>query len=140
MELKNTNFRLTEDVRNELKNLYGSHAAGLEFHIPGMLKLRQYTLHELRGVFTKEELTAIVDSQNGTMLVVDYLPNVGVMAAHLEDFEKFENGISRHGANPQVLLQKINKLTASQVYWLQDDIKVFWDNNGDLQEFIKKYQ
>lgn len=143
MEKQNTNFRLSEDVRNELKEFYGSHAAGLELHIPGMLKLRQYTLHEVKGLFTKAELTALVDAQNGTLLVVDYLPNVGVMAAHMEDFEKYENGISRHGATPKALLDKLHKLTSAQVYWLQDDINVFWEQQSGkknaLQDFIKKY-
>lgn len=63
----------------------------------------------------------------------------------MADFEEFEKGISRLEANAEDLLAKISKLTAAQSYFLQSEIRRFWEQNNtensiNMNEFISSLQ
>lgn len=82
----------------------------------------------------------MIDAQNGTMLVPDYQANVGVFLAHCEDFETLEAGFTRHQANFEDFAEKAKKLTSAQVFFLQQEIALFWESahKTNLVDFINK--
>jgi hypothetical protein len=138
---KNVNFRASENIAEQLEKFYDSKGGGAERIVPGFFSIRKYTLHELKGKFTKDELSALIDAQNGVLLQAELQANKGVLLANVADFEKFGNGISRHKAKPDQLYKKIDQLTASQAYFLQNEIEVFWRGieYKDLNDFIKRF-
>lgn len=133
--------RTSEQISNLLTQYAGTKSAGAIRATEGFVFIRRYTLHELKGLFTRAEFIALTDSQNGTMLVPEYQANKGMLIAHMDDFELLEGGVTRHEANWEKLKAKLERLTASQVFFLQDEISLFWEHTtgGDLNVFLEKY-
>ncbi|CAL1518221.1 hypothetical protein [Chitinophaga sp. MM2321] len=132
---KSITFRVSEELEKQINNLYDSKGGAAEKIVPAYFELRKYSLGEIKGFFTKEEVNALTDSLNGIIQEVDFQANKGIAIAHLYDFQQYESGISRHGATPDILLDKVNKLTASQVYFLQEEINIFW-GKGKQFDFL----
>src|SRR5690606_8116153 len=118
MPSKNITIRLDEQQAENLKKDYGQISTAIQLIVEPFERLRKMTMQELKGYFSREELTVLVDSQNGVLLTPDFIYNKQFIIAQLEDFEHFESGISRHGAKLENLLKKMDKLSHSQVYLL----------------------
>lgn len=131
--MKNVNFRVDDTLAGLMDDCYTSKGGAAEKIIPAFFQIRKYTLTELKGIFTREEITALADSLNGTLQDANFQANKGVARAHLQDFEIYQYGVSRHGAALPELLEKIASLTASQVYFLQEEINIMWEKNKQLQ-------
>lgn len=108
--------------------------------------LRRATLAELKSMFTREEIIALVDSFNGLMPTWQIMCNTAVFVAHTEDAEKYQSSISLHGADPASLLEKLSKLSAAQATILQLELVIFWNNESvnsygapmpDLEKLVK---
>ena len=136
---KNATIRLPEEVQNDLKQNFGGIQSAISLIVEPFQRLKTVTLLELKGYFTREELIALIDSQNGVLLTPDFIYNKSFLLAQLEDFEMFENGISRQSANPADLFSKIDKLAQSQVYYLLLDIHVFWQSGKVLSEYLENF-
>lgn len=139
-----TTVRLNPNQAEKIQEYGKAISSTIEGMTEGFLAIRNHTLLEIKGFFTREELVALTDSLNGTLLEENFKPNKSMAIAHLEDFEQFENGISRHGADPDQLLAKIGNLTSAQIYFLQEEILRFWnvDNlSGErsFDEFVKNF-
>lgn len=132
---KNATIRLPEETQNRLKENFGGIQTAISLIVEPFEKLRILTLSELKGYFTKEEMTALVDSQNGTMLTPDFIYNKSFLIAQLEDFEQLEAGFSRHNADYGNVIGKINSLSQSQVYFLLISIHISW-NTGTVSDLI----
>jgi len=140
MGMKSISFRADEDLASQLEELYESKGGGAERIIPGFMTIRKYTLHELQGVFTKEEFAALVAVQNGLLLDPKVQANGKMLNAHLEFSETYDRNISGNRAILNELLEKINNLTAAQVYFLQDEIEIFWRTGKEtLEKFISRF-
>jgi hypothetical protein len=140
LAMKSITFRADEDLASQLEDLYESKGGGAERIIPGFMTIRKYTVHELHGVFTKEEFAAIIASQNGLLLEPKVQANGKMLQAHLEDSEKYEGNISGNSAKLKELLEKVNNLTAAQIYFLQDEIEIFWRTGKEtLEKFISRF-
>lgn len=133
---KNATIRLPEEIQTSIKNNFGGLQAGISLIVEPFDRLRALTISELSGYFTEEELIALADSQNGVMLTPDYIYNKAFLIAQLEDFETLENGISRRNANPKKFIEKINKLSQPQVYFLLLHTHIFWNNPSDLNDYL----
>lgn len=133
---KNATIRLPEEIQGKLKENFGGIQTAISLIVEPFEKLRVLTMKELEGFFTKEEMTALVDSQNGTMLTPDFIYNKSFLIAQLEDFEQLESGFSRHNADVAKTIEKINTLLSqSQVYFLLISIHISW-NTGTVAELI----
>lgn len=134
--MANVTIRIEENILNTIKTNFASAQAGLTLIIEPFDRLRMITIAELKGYFTREEIIALADSQNGTMLTPDYIYNKAFILAQLEDFQTFEGGISRHEADPETLINKVKNLSHSQVYYLLMHIHIFWNTNGSIEKLI----
>jgi hypothetical protein len=91
-------------------------------------------------MFKKEELIGIISNLNGTMRQPEFQANPVMFAAHLEDGETFDFLSQQYGFDFEILMQKVRKLTAAQVFFLQEEIRLFWDDEGrDLDAFIGRF-
>ena len=99
-----------------------------------LLKLsRQYSIRELKGVFTVDELCFFADSLNGTMITAEFRFNAGALIAHTEDSEAFDGLSSKWDVNIAVMIEKINKLPSSAIDALYCEVERFWDNSDTLK-------
>lgn len=136
---KNATIRLPEEVQEKLKANFGGIQSAVSLIVEPFEKLRRVTMNELKGYFTKEELTSLIDSQNGVLLTPDFIYNKSFLLAQLEDFESLEAGITRHEANPSVLFTKLKNLSNSQVYFLLLDLHIFWNTDKQLVPYVNEF-
>lgn len=136
--MKKSTIRISKDLASSIEEEGKFFSSTVEEICQGYIALRDYTLREILKNFTTAEMVAIVDSLNGVMLDGRLRANVHVAVANLEDHEEFNNGISVHGADPEVLLNKYKKLTAAQVYFLQNEVRKYWEMHSDksIEEYF----
>ena len=123
-------MRLLVRDLDALKRLYGTKTAGMQQAIDGFIPLRQYTLREIQGTFTKSELIALTDFLR-RMPIEDPLLRINkeaLITLLLDNSELHDLSIS-HEIVYDDLIYKLNKLTAAQVYFLQSEISRYWKIN-----------
>lgn len=135
-DIKKVTVRLSEYTVKGLSLPDSSLTATATDALEGFVYLKAYTKKELQNVFTKEEWVAMIDRQNGTMLTPSFQASKAAYLAGLEDFETLEQGISRHGANYDELVQKIAALPAATIYFIQHFIDEFWQEGEEIDVFI----
>lgn len=88
--------------------------------------LRATVLDGLKGRFTKQEITVLADTMNGVLWEPRQMLRPEYIVFELEDFEKHEGGISRHGADPAALLEKAKALNSAERFFLIQELLEFW--------------
>ncbi|SHJ06400.1 hypothetical protein SAMN05443429_108101 [Cruoricaptor ignavus] len=137
--MKTTTVRLSENTSVELAKDFENFTTAVQLILEPHRRLRKVVMKELKGLFSKEEITALVDSQNGVMLTPAFIYKKDFLIEQLEDFELFESGISRHGAEKEELIEKLSGISNSQVYFLLLEIHAFWNSGGKLDDFVKQF-
>lgn len=139
--MRNISTKVQDEAALELTEIYKSRYNGAQIAIEGFLAIRINTLAEIKKAgFFYAEMMAIVASLNGTMTSGARMQcNKAAFMVHMEDFQELESGISQFEADPKTLLEKLNSLTAAQIYFLQDEIYLWWERSEEqpLEEFIK---
>ena len=145
---KNTtnSYRTTQDNKNALTKLHGSVSAGTEKAVESYIQLRPRIMIELKGFFTKAELSLIIDAYNGTIFDPRMAGNNNVLTASIEDAITFDNIAEKWEVEPPILFEKIAQLNATQTYFLLEEIDRFWNNknaygapNPNLDIFLKEF-
>lgn len=133
-------LKLTTEQLNECNDSdLVSQSEAQENALQGYEVLRKYTLPRLKGLFSRQELTALVAIQNGTMITREYLANVNMFVAHIEDGATYEP-IYFDGIDLPALLGKARAMHPADVFFLQEEIARFWENESrDLDAFLDKY-
>jgi hypothetical protein len=129
----------TISLMEKIAQMYGDKDTAHSTVISGYLTIRECTLREIKGVFTRAELVALISAQNMVMLIPEMQADTVVMISNLEDYETYQNGISEAGADPKRLIEKISRMTASQVYFLQECI-AFTELSNSIEQFIMDFQ
>ncbi len=136
---KNATVRISEDSQNVLRNNFKNLNEAITLLVEPFDKLRKMTITERKGYFTREEVVAMVSSLNGTLITPDFIYNKQFFIHQLSDFESFENGVSRHEAALEPLVEKIKQLSSAEVYVITLDIYTFWNTGGDLEDYLSKW-
>ncbi len=132
--------RLDEAIIKQLEEIYQKPGTGASVAAEAYVFIRRYTLRELKGMFTREELIGMISNLNGTLQQPEFQSNPVMFAAHLEDGELYESLSKQYGFNFGTLMQKVQKLTSAQVFFLQEEIRLFWDNDArDMEAFIERF-
>lgn len=134
---KVTSTRVEEEILSKYAEIYKSAAAGTTVAIESFISLRVRTLNEIKGIFTNEEITAIVANLNGTMRQEAFMYK-SVFIASIEDGEKFDHLSTQYSFDYAEFIKKIEKLTEAQSYFLMDRIFLFWENNESLEALLKE--
>lgn len=141
-------IRIKEDQETFLLNNYKNVAQGIIMCIEHAMKssnddtfkyIQIYSKRELKGKFTKEELSFFIDSLNGSIVEGQFRVSSDVLAAHCEDSQKLEGTADKWGVNIDNLCQKVKSLSAGQVEALYTYVERFWDNqNRNLDLYTKE--
>jgi hypothetical protein len=132
-------LKLTTEQLNECNDSdLVAQSEAQENALQGYAVLRKYALPRLKGLFSRQELTALVAIQNGTMLTKEYQANVDMFALHIEDGAMFE-AMYFDGIDLPALLEKARTMHPAEVFFLQEEIASFWESGGEIETFLDKY-
>lgn len=133
---KGTTVYLPEDQAKYIQENYKNQNYGIIAAIEALMTIRKYSLNEIKGIFTPEEWSFLVDSLNGTMTTDAFRCNAGALAYHCQDADKLDDLGEKWEIDIQELMEKIKDLTAAQVDAVYFRVEQFWNSEDeDLEEF-----
>lgn len=140
--MKATPTRISYKLINEYGKLYTNYREGIERSLEGYLLIRERSIRRLKGLFSNDELSAMIDSFNGTMMLPEFMTNTSIFLAHMEDSFKMDYLSDRWGINCNKLTEKLKGLNDFDTYVLQEEIYRFWNEprayNNNLNEFLER--
>jgi len=137
METKQVNLRIPQELLTYVKSQYESLNSDIVSAISRLKTIRQVSLGEIKGIFTKDEWMFFIDSMNGTMTDEIFCCNVGALIAHCEDSERFEGTATKYGVDLNSLAVKIKPLRGANIEAIYYRVSKFWDNTDKykLEEY-----
>jgi hypothetical protein len=135
--MKNYTAKFSERETKRLYEKYGSVYQGLKRAVSGYNALQPSTLAEIRGLFSREEVVAMTDSLNGTILDEGHMCSPAVMLFGFSDSERLDGRFTAHGADFSAFEAKFEGLTSAQCFFLIEEIRRFWEGDSqDLDGFV----
>lgn len=140
------NVKVTVKQLEQLDGLFRYRNEGVEVAIDSFLVLRRVALAQLKGVFTEQELSALVDCFNSTMLTKSMQAYKEIILAQVQDSNKYEGLYEKWGIEAVSFEGKINQLTELQSFFLQEELYRFWNGAGygypmpELEKFIRNFE
>lgn len=135
--MKKVNITITPSTEAQVKDLFDTQKGGLETAIESYLVMRKPVLDSIRELFGREELVALLDLHNGTMMNAKFT-SPELLARHLEEAEELEATCTRHGADLENMKTKILGLTHPQSLYLIHECYRFWYTDlygNDFEKF-----
>lgn len=123
-------IRLNPQTEEEFEKLFGSAYAGGTRAAEAYLWLRRYTLKGIKGILTENELYAITDSLNGSIMEPQFIVNQSAVIAHIEDADQFEGLGKKWDIDINALIEKLKSMSPADLYFLHDEIDRFWNIPG----------
>lgn len=115
-------IRTDTEVTGYLEKNFTSKSAGAIIAVESFLCLRKACIMELKGVFTKMELLGLIDALQGSKLIPEYQVNTNTFVFQLIDINTMQKTFSKFDVIFNKLIDKIQKLTAAQVFFIQCEI------------------
>jgi len=123
----------SQEIESMLSEINRKHATAAQTVLELFTSLHRSTILELRGLFTREEITAMALYAKTKKPNWQSMSSPLIYANDIEEFEKYKSSISSYGVNPNALIGKIKKLTSAQVAILQLEIFSFWEHERMYQ-------
>jgi hypothetical protein len=117
---------------------------GLQVAAEAYFELQMRTLYELKGMFSREEIMAICDNMNGSMISPEFASSSDMLMSYLQDGDKYDGLFRKWGIDGDDFLKRITALTSAQTWFLMDAVRRYWDQDSakenSLIEFAEKFQ
>ena len=137
MSKKTISVRATEPLQSFLLTLGDSAGGGAEFGLEVLAELYSDALRSLTGVFTRGELSAMIDVANGLLLAPRFIGDH--LLADLEDGARLEGLGEKWGYEPKVVGEKWVKLARPQRAALEIWAKGFWRQEAaSLEKYVSR--
>jgi hypothetical protein len=142
-ELK-INIRLPEHLHKGFRELGGNTSQTAILAIESCLTLRKYAVNDLIGLFTSSEWKYLIDISNATIFQPEFGANKSMLIARIQDADKLEGTGARWGVDMESFINKVCKLSYSQVYYIQLECYLYWYGQPDkspqnLDIFIERF-
>lgn len=122
--MKSITIRVDEKTEKML-SVMGNPTKGATLSAETFPRLRYKILDDLSGVFTRAELSVMVDNQNGTMMDPQFMGKQ-FLVIHLEDGDQLEGLASKWNISMSDLKQKIKNLPETVALMLHFELFAFW--------------
>jgi len=140
-------IRITQELADQIDQRYTSRTNGVNRLTALALRLEDRAINEIqRQFFTEEELTAMIDAQNGVLLDERSWGNKKLYLFGLEDAFQLEGLGARHGCDYASIEKKILELSDMAFFILHEDLYRFWNERPafgapapELEKFLEKY-
>lgn len=134
-----TYCRFDPDLLASFDKLGIGPTAGFENSANAYIALRHITLKELKGILTKGEISALISLQKGIKRPIKFQYDA-------QDYISFITAVYENEPNNIIslkrLVSKISNLTPAQVYFLREEILLFWESKKiqqDIDSFITQF-
>lgn len=137
-----TTVNLSDSVMSDLKMVYGKYenqTTIISHALESFAALQKRVKTQLKGVFTQNELLAIIDNLNGTMFQADFMTSKEMFLHHLQDGNSFEGLYQKWEIDVKSFEAKINALDNFSAFFLQEWAMRFWNfnhRNLDLNTYV----
>lgn len=104
------------------------------------VQLHTRTLARLRGRFNRNEIAAMLNAFNGTMIQGFFLPAADLLRAQMEDADTYEASAQMYDYDLPALLAKLEGLSELEAEtWLAELLR-FWSENVEIGNFLTHYE
>ena len=136
MAKKTVTIRLSEEAY-EYVVASGSDSINkaIEDAIINLKSIREKSMSELKGVFTKDEWSFLADSLNGTLVAGAFRSSIGVLVAHCEDSNSIDRLGSKWCVNIDELTGKILTLRGANIDSIYKRVEDFWNSGVSIEEW-----
>jgi len=141
-----SSYRTTEENKQSLIDLWGSVSAGTEKAVDAYVALRPRIIQDTMKKFSRSELSAMIDTLNGTMFQSQFASKPQMLAYEMEDGDKYDEIGEKWEIDVDLLVNKIKLLNPASCYFMQEEINRFWYNENEyggpgkkLDNFLAKY-
>lgn len=133
--------RILNDLLAQVDQLYPSSSDQVSVNrmLAYNIRMEKIMMNEIQGFFSKNELMAIIDANNGVMITPPFWGNPTAMVLSLEDAETLDGLGTKWEINIHDLNKKLLKMPRSLFLFLHEQIYRFWQerNGADLEGFVK---
>lgn len=102
-----------ETIQQMLKT--GIQVQDMAINLQFLQQIRAYSKREIKGVLTANEWKYLADALNGTLITPEFRCNAGGLIASIEDSNDFDNLGVKWNVDIPGFIEKIRKLTGSQI-------------------------
>jgi len=135
--------RLDEKTVKMIETTFDSNYNGVKVATESFFFLRSKMQNEIKGIFSENELKAIVDMFNATMFDPQLAQKM-VLKAEIEDSEIYDGTLTKWDVSKDVILAKVDNMTEAQAFFIMFEAWNFWyspekTQPKDLDKFVKQY-
>ena len=124
------------EIESMLAEINSKPATATQIVLELFTAMHRSTILEIRGLFNREEITALALYAKTKKPVWQAMASTSVYINDIEEAEKYNSSISVHNANPKAITDKIKKMTSAQVAILQLEIFSFWERKRKYPEHV----
>jgi len=138
-------IRVLENLLTTIGQKYESANGGVNRSLYLLDNLEKRLATEIRGTFTEQELQAMLDANNGTLITEPFWGSQRAMVIQLEDGDIYDNLGQKWGVDIPKLSFKIMQLSPAAFLFFHEEIYRFWNEptygspTPQLHLFIEKY-
>lgn len=136
----------SDEYADALADIFGNKSNGGIKAIEGYVNIRKIVLAEMKGTFTREELSYLIDIQNGKIFDSNIASRRSTWIAEIEDANLFDQTGAKWNVDVPMLIEKVKALNAAEVYFWRELIHLFWYGASDfhvkpedLNRFLDKW-
>lgn len=131
----NSDLHIPDDLREIIPIRAEDLSASVEADLRFFYALIDLAKEELRGRFTRREVLLLCEVFKNSEMELARLPEWPMLIQwDFEDVEKYEEPSKQFKVNPDILLEKLEKLTPLQALRLLYAIGLFWDGSDDMKK------
>ena len=136
MAKKTVTIRLSEEAYEYVASSNSdSINKAIEDSILALKSIREKSMAELKGVFTKDEWAFLADSLNGTLVVGAFRSNVGALVAHCEDADSIDGLGRKWVVSIDELTGKILTLRGANIDAIYKRVEDFLNSDVSIEEW-----
>jgi hypothetical protein len=130
-----SDIHIPEDLRGIMPARKKDLSASVEEDLRYFYALLDMAKEELAGRFTRNEVLLLCEVFKNSDMELKRLPEWPLLVVwDFEDVEKYEKPSSQFKTNPDLLIEKLEKLTPLQALRLLYAISLFWDGSDDMKK------
>jgi hypothetical protein len=128
-------LQIAEDLRGIIPERVSGLSASVEEDLRYFYALLDMAGRELQGCFVRREILLLCEVFKNSDMELERLSEwPSLVIWDFEDVEKYEGPSSQFKTNPDLLIEKLEKLTPLQALWLLYKIGLFWDGSNDMKK------
>ncbi len=139
-------IRVLERLLENITSRYASANGGVNRALYLLENLEKRLTAEIRGLFTEDQLKAILDANNGTLISEPFWGSQRAMVIQMQDGDEYDQLGKKWGVSIEAICNKINKLSPAAFLYFHEEIYRFWNEppaygspSPSITSFIEKY-